>query len=115
MNVFPLTQVLARKVVTVPAGTTVTAVEGADVNDASRIVGVVQSNIAVSVKIYQGSGLDPTNLEFMNATVSVTASTTEGAGSAFDFSSVGSSVRVDIVNATEDEASVNIYVATKGL
>jgi len=115
MAMFPLTQILVRKVLTVPGNSTVAAVPLISVDDASRIVGVVQSNVAVTVNVRQGSGIAPTNLEYVSPSVAVAASAAEGAGSAFDMSVVGGTLRVDVVNGTGGAATVSIYVATKGI
>ena len=80
-NTYPRTQVLASQLVTVPANSTVTVtLIGQVVDDFARIVGVAQSNHAVTVNVYQGSGLQSDSaLEYVKA-YTVAADTDEGGG-----------------------------------
>lgn len=76
------------------------------------IVGLCKSDVALTLNVYQGSGLDDADMEYVTA-VSVPADTTEGAGAAFSVAVIGLNCRVDVVNAGSTTTSFKCSVALR--
>lgn len=79
--------------------TTVTAVAAFNTEGFSRITGLVKSNAALTCYVYQGTGQDDADMEYVTS-VTVPGSATEGAGAAFSVEIVGQRARITLNNAS---------------
>ncbi len=110
----PETRLLLQADTPIPNGQTVTVVAAFDTTDFSKIIGVLRADQALTVNIYQSSGIDDTNMETVTQE-SVNADTSEGGGIAFDLPIAGAHARIDAVNASGTDATLRAYVAMKSL
>lgn len=74
-------------------GTSADLVDPCETEGYSRIVGLCRSDVAGTVTIYQGSGLDDADMEYATV-VNVPANAAEGAGAAWEVSVAGEVLRV---------------------
>lgn len=62
----------------------------------SRITGVCKSDVAVTVRVLQGSGLDDADMEY-KSDFTVAASATEGAGTGFSVEIVAEKAKIAVI------------------
>ena len=110
----PETRLLLQADTPIPNGQTVTIVSAFDTTDFSKIIGVLRADQALTVNVYQGSGVDPTSMETVTQE-SVNADTSEGGGVAFDLPIAGAISRIDAVNTSGSDATLRAYVAMKSM
>ena len=109
----PRTFVLVERILTIDNNDTVT-VAGGEITEFLRVVGLIRSDKAITLNMYQGSGLSE-SLEYANPTVDISANTGEGRGKALDFPVVGKVCRVDVSNTSGSTATLSVYLAAKGI